>query len=71
MWISKKKYNSLLRCLNKAIDNNFELRKVCQCRQCKWGRMAESGSMLCINDKSIYFDDFMRPFGSCEKCERR
>jgi len=43
-----------------------ELRKVCQCRECKWYE-----SEVCVNGDSDNRAEFMNPYGSCEKCERR
>lgn len=60
-------YNSLLRCIDKALQNNHELRKVCQCRQCKWF----ADNQVCVNGDSDNRAEFMNPYGSCEKCERR
>jgi hypothetical protein len=65
MWINRAKYNSLLKCLDEAISSNYELRKVCQCRECKW-----CYKNLCVNGKSDNFKETMNPYGSCEKCER-
>ena len=67
-------YNSLLRCVDKALQNNHELRKVCQCRQCKYSitfQTTEETGSVCKNPKSNNFRDTMNPFSSCEKCERR
>jgi hypothetical protein len=65
-------YNSLLRCIDKALDNNYELRKVCQCRECKhYGYLLSTGDERCKNPKSVNHLEEMNPYGSCEKCERR
>jgi hypothetical protein len=69
-------YNSLLRCINKALDNNHELRKVCWCRQCKhFGIMSSKTALYigdrCRNKESENYFKRTEPYGSCEKCERR
>jgi hypothetical protein len=63
-------YNSLLRCIDKALQNNHELRKVCQCKDCKKGAEFLEG-MKCHNPKSDNYREYVRYYGSCEKCERR
>jgi hypothetical protein len=64
-------YNSLSGVINKALDNNHELRKVCQCKDCKWLRMVGSNCGMCVNENGENRSEFMNPYGSCEKCERR
>jgi len=61
------KYDNLLKCLDEAITNNYELRKTCQCRHCKW----YADNEVCVNGDSDNRAEFMNPYGSCEKCERR
>ncbi|MCE5227920.1 MAG: hypothetical protein LLG05_18930 [Porphyromonadaceae bacterium] len=57
--------------LNQTIEEKnieiYELQKVCQCRECKW--YAEN--QVCVNGDSDNRAEFMNPYGSCEKCERR
>jgi hypothetical protein len=66
-------YNSLLRCIDKALQNNHELRKVCQCKDCKFnGKYSEYAAMdKCYNAFSGNYKERMNPYASCEKCERR
>jgi len=66
-------YNSLLRCIDKALQNNHELRKICQCRQCKHGEMPSPKTewSVCGNKDSDNYGEFRNPYSSCEKCERR
>jgi hypothetical protein len=71
MWINRAKYNSLLKCLDEAISSNYELRKVCQCRECKWYQYRGEVAEGCRNPNSDNFCETMNPYGSCEKCERK
>ena len=69
MWINRQKYNNLLKCLDEALCNNYELRKVCHCQECKW--CYTTHGYLSSNRGSDNFNETMSPYGSCEKCERR
>jgi hypothetical protein len=70
-------YNSLLRCIDKALDNNYELRKVCQCRECRHRVNVFKGGetnikvVFCHGEKSNNYLKEMDYYGSCEKCECR
>lgn len=67
MWISKKTHYSNLDMLAKMMDENYELRKVCWCKDCKWYAENE----VCVNGDSDNRAEFMNQYSSCEKCERR
>jgi hypothetical protein len=70
-------YNGLLRCINKALENNHELRKVCQCRECRHrvnvykNLKIDDVTVFCYGEKSNNYLKEMDYYGSCEKCERR
>lgn len=71
MWINKKHYYKTLDILGKMLDENHELRKICQCRQCKWGSQSQANAIRCKHDRSYNYNEEMSLYGSCEKCERR
>lgn len=53
---------------------NAELRKVCQCRECRHGTLYgdnEDGAVICGNKLSNNLNDCMHPYASCKQCERR
>lgn len=60
-------YEDMVNYQVEILKENAELRKVCQCRECK--HFYED--YICDNRNSDNYKELMSLFGSCEKCERR
>lgn len=59
------KVDALREKINRKDVELYELRKTCQCRECRFYHQE-----VCCNSESDNTADFMSPYSSCKWCER-
>lgn len=71
--LKQSTYNDLILMQELVMSQNAEMKKVCQCRECKYnGKWYEYAiTDKCYNALSDNYNERMSQYGSCKQCEGR